>query len=286
MTVPSQQLSFQVNLVPPDPVTIRCKKCKAPLEDTTWKNCDRCRRIRTESFNRWKAKKSVLDNTASTPLSTPTAAPTSNPNPRPASHVTMAPNPGPSTFPQAPSLSAPPQHYRSGHDQNRLPTESSQTTRGQPRTAPTPVVPQAIHVPEFQRSDELIDQLSALPPRSRFVGKFSVIADPAVDNTRRAHMIADQLRARGIPISCVVTTIPAHPPSFFTSASTDPRSWDRQTIKTNSRNPASNAYTLIHFCTCQETCYGQIVVSVDDDVSHPYDVLGQRIGVAIFHPSG
>ena len=213
MTVPSQQLSFQANLVPPDPVTIRCKKCKAPLEDTTWKNCDRCRRIRTESFNRWKAKKSVVDNTASISLlSTSTAAPTSNLNLRPAFHVTMTPNPGPSTFPQAPSLSAPSQHYRSWHDQSRLPTGTSQTTRAQPRTAPTLVAPQAIHVPEFQRSDELIDQLLALPPRSRFVGKFSVIADPAVDNARRAHMIADQLRARGIPISCVVTTILAHPP--------------------------------------------------------------------------
>jgi hypothetical protein len=219
MTVPSQQLSFQANLVPQDPVTIRCKKCKAPLEDSTWKNCDRCRRIRTESFNRWKAKKNVLDDTASgsTPLlsTSTTTAPKSNPNPPSASRVTTAPNPGPSTFPQAPSLSAPPRHYRSGHDQSRVPTGSSQTTRGQPRTAPSLVVPQAIHVPEFQRSDELIDHLSALPPRSRFVGKFSVIADPAVDNTRRAHMIADQLRARGIPISCVVTTILAHPPPVF-----------------------------------------------------------------------
>ena len=211
MTQPSQQLSFQPNLVPQDLVTIRCKKCRAPLESTTWKNCDRCRRIRTETFNRWKAKKRDIDNTASTPLSTSTAAPISNPNPAPTFRVTMTSNPGSNTFPQAPSLSAPPQHYRSWHGQSRLPTGSSQTASGQPRTAPTLVAPQAIHVPEFQWSDELIDQLSVLPPRSRFVGKFSVIADPAVDNAMRAHMIADQLRARGIPISCVVTTILSYP---------------------------------------------------------------------------
>jgi len=222
MTVPTQphQHSFlQANLVPPDPVTIRCKKCGVPLPDSTWKNCDRCRRNRTESYNRWKrsaqARQSVLNNdSGSTPLPVPIStiqfpsAPTSNPNPPSASHVATAPNPGPSTFSQAPSLSAPPQHYPSGHDHSRLPTGSSQSTSDQPRTAPTLVAPRTIHVPEFQWADELIDQVLALPPRSRFVGKFSVIADPEVDNVRRAQMFADQLRARGIPISYVVTIFP------------------------------------------------------------------------------
>jgi len=221
MTVPTQQLitqqlSFRADPIQPDPVVIRCKKCKVPLPDSTWKNCDRCRRNRTESFNRWKissqARKSVLDDPGST-LSMPTtqspsalSAPTSNPNPPSASQVT-APNPGPSTFSQAPSLSAPQQHYPSGRDHGRLPTGRSPAISDQPQTPTTPVVPQVIHVPEFQWSDELIDQLSSLPPRSRFVGKFSVIADPEVDNARRASMFADQLRARGVPISCVVTIL-------------------------------------------------------------------------------
>ncbi len=39
---------------PTDPPVITCKKCKAPLPDATWKNCDNCRRNRTESYNRWK----------------------------------------------------------------------------------------------------------------------------------------------------------------------------------------------------------------------------------------
>ena len=218
MTVPTQQLSFQVDPIQPDPVVIRCKTCKVPLPDATWKNCDRCRRNRTESFNRWKksshARKSVLDNSGST-LSMPTtqspsapSAPTPNPTRPSASRVTTAPNPGPNTFSQAPNLSAPPQHYPSGHDHSRLPTGRSPAISDQPQTSPTTVAPQTIVVPEFQWSDELIGQLSALPPRSRFVGKFSVIADPEVDNAKRANMFADQLRARGIPISCVVAILP------------------------------------------------------------------------------
>lgn len=227
-TVPTpEQYSFlQANLVPPGPVTTRCKKCGVPLPDSTWKNCDRCRRNRTESYHRWKrsvlARQSILNDSGSTLLSTPISTiqypsappPTSNPNPpSTTTHVTTAPNPGFSTFSsQAPSLSAPLQHYPSGPDHSKLQARSSQTTSDEPRTAPALVAPQTIHVPEFQWSDELIDQLLALPPRSRYVGKFSVIADPAVDNTRRAQMFAGQLRARGMPISCVrpprVSTFP------------------------------------------------------------------------------
>ena len=213
--MPTQPPPFRVDIVLPDPVTpdpatIRCKKCKVPLPDATWKNCYRCRKNRTDSFNRWKksnqARKSLLDDSGPTfpssstthPLSAPTSNPNPNPNPPSASRVvTKALNPGFSTFSQqAPSslpAPAPPQQQR------------SQTTSDQPRTAPaTLVAPQTIHVPEFQWSDELIDELAALPPRSRFLAKFSVIADPAVDNARRAQMFADQLRARGIPMSCVV----------------------------------------------------------------------------------
>ena len=38
----------------PPPTTIRCKTCKIALANTAWKNCDNCRRRRTESYHRWK----------------------------------------------------------------------------------------------------------------------------------------------------------------------------------------------------------------------------------------
>jgi hypothetical protein len=73
-------------------------------------------------------------------------------------------------------------------------------------------------------------------------------------------------------------------PFFFCSLTCGKK--NRQNLKASSRHPNSNQYALVLFCTCQEACHGQVIVSVDDDASHAYDVLGQRIGVAVFHPSG
>jgi hypothetical protein len=93
----------------------------------------------------------------------------------------------------------PPAHYR--------PAGSSQPSGSVPQTAPTPSAPsRTVHVPEYQTCDELVAELIALPPRSNFLGQFSVIPDPKVDNLTRAHMFETQLRAKGLPISC------GHPP--------------------------------------------------------------------------
>lgn len=60
-----------------------------------------------------------------------------------------------------------------------------------------------IDIPEYQWGEELVDALLALPPRSNFFGQFSVVADPDVDNFKRARMFLDQVGSKGLPVSCV-----------------------------------------------------------------------------------
>ncbi|KAN0135222.1 hypothetical protein V8E53_007113 [Lactarius tabidus] len=112
---------------------------------------------------------------------------------------------------------------------------------------------------EYQWGDELVGQLVELPPRSNFGGKFAIIADPSVDNAMRAQVFADQLRSQGVPISGI----------HFASRT-------QGTLHT---------HTLVFPCKCEDKCSGRFLISVGDDTTHPYGVPGQRIGVALYHPS-
>jgi len=67
-------------------------------------------------------------------------------------------------------------------------------------------VPQSVRVPEYQWWDELANDLSKRPPGSNFVGKFSIVADPAVNNSTRALVCANELHAHGVPFLCVAST--------------------------------------------------------------------------------
>jgi hypothetical protein len=197
-----------------DSTIIRCKTCNVPLQDMSWKNCDRCRRNRTESYNRWKksvqASKSAMNVVAAagSSLSSQVEIPSTSRldlNPSLASSITIT-SAGqrphdllhPESFTPSQTTGStytiPPAHR---------PTGSSQPSGSVPQTAPTPAAPaRTIHIPEYQMCDELIAELIALPPRSNFVGKFSVIPDPEVDNLSRAHIFENQVRAKGLPISC------------------------------------------------------------------------------------
>ncbi|KAI0296775.1 hypothetical protein B0F90DRAFT_1745156 [Multifurca ochricompacta] len=62
----------------------------------------------------------------------------------------------------------------------------------------------SIPVPEYQWEDELVVDLLAIPPRLNFLGKFSTISDPKVNNLMRATMFADRVRIQGLPILCVI----------------------------------------------------------------------------------
>jgi hypothetical protein len=141
-------------------------------------------------------------------------------------------------------------------------------------------------VQEYQWSSELVDELSALPPRSNFVGKFSIVYDPAVDNSKRALMFADQLRDRGLFISCV-TTLPTNLTLTHVTLTLIRHSRVyRKSSEPASRNmDSSNAFMLLFSCACQTACRGQVVISADDDKSHPYGIPGQRLGVAVLHSS-
>jgi hypothetical protein len=215
MTVPDHN---QLSLLPAptDPPAIRCKTCKVPLPDTTWKNCATCRRNRTESYNRWKASAS-LRSMRRMDLS---------------ESLLRLRQHSPSLFrtvdysalSQAPGPTAPLDHHSNEPSHHGDPSESSRLVNDQPRrtsasTATPPRPPGAI---EYQWSDELIEALLALPPRSRYIGKFSIVADPAVNNSTRAHLFTDQLHARAVPMSCVV---PSRATShLFSSTFPQPRS--------------------------------------------------------------
>lgn len=98
----------------------------------------------------------------------------------------------------------PPDHQRdhpSEPDRHGDPVGSSRLGNNQPTTTSASTTLHPVPVILYQWSDELIDALSRLPPCSNFIGKFSVVADPAVNNPMRTNMFANQLRARGIPIS-------------------------------------------------------------------------------------
>lgn len=215
-TTPSQP-----ELAPTNP---RCKTCKVPLADASWKNCDRCRRNRTESYNRWKksaqARKSIITGTDSDPASSASSLPpvteipsTSrlNLNAQPSIFVNRTAEPPrlphlphvqPNTPAQDTGTDTTPSYYRSnGRDH---PTGTSQLSGGTPRPAPVPFTPPRIIVPEYQWCDELVDEFAALPPRSNFVGKFSIVRDPQVDNPARADIFLSQLRAKGSPASCAI----------------------------------------------------------------------------------
>lgn len=188
-----------------DPPTARCKRCKVPLPDATWKNCDRCRKIRTESYIRWK--KSVEERTRMNVVnpsgpSLPSdahssSAPATDVAPKSARHGTSSQVPGPIAPNQLPSKRNP----------NGLPTGDPRpqaATSEQPQWTSASAIPtDSLHITEFQYSDELVDCLSQLRPRSTFLGKFSVVADPEVGNASRAYMFAEQLRARGLAMSYV-----------------------------------------------------------------------------------
>ena len=188
-----------------------------------------------------------------------------------------------STLSQAPGPTAPLDHHSNGPSHHGDP---SQLANEQPRRASASTASRPPRTIEYQWSDELIEALLALPPRSKYIGKFSIIADPAVDNSARANLFAAQLQSRSVPISCV---IPSRPTPFFrisTTALTFLSVWRRVHSQPVSLNAGtSNSCTLVSYCTCQEGCQGRFVVSVDDDSSHPYGVPGQRIGVVVVHPS-
>ncbi len=206
-------------LGPTETPAIRCKTCKVPLPDATRKNCDRCRRNRTENYHRWKRSVEARKNHGKNLISLPTLEthPSSAPpselnirwtNPATTSAASSQPphrsHPGSNTPAQltgavTPTSTTPLIHNLNERDHHRHQTASSQLPRDAPPVSSLP----RVDVPEYQWGEELVDALLALPPRSNFFGQFSVIADPDVDNSKRAQMFQDQLRSKGLPISCV-----------------------------------------------------------------------------------
>ena len=202
-------------LGPSETPAIRCKTCKVPLPDAKRKNCERCRRNRTENYNRWKARKSLIS--LPTVETHPSSAPSLNVNIRwikPATTSAACSQPSHQSHPGSgiPS-SASLDPYLNEHRQ----AATSHPSKEAPRLMPS--WPYGIN--EYQWDEELVDALLALPPRSNFFGQFSVIADPDADNFKRAQMFLDQLRSKGLPTSYVaamslgLSFVESHPRCLF-----------------------------------------------------------------------
>jgi hypothetical protein len=186
----------------PVPV-LRCKRCKVPLPDATWKNCASCRKSRTEAYNRWKQSAS-LRSTEMMNLSESLL--------RLRQHSSsLFRTVDSSTSSQAPGPTAPLDHHSNEPSHSGDSSATSQLANDQPRRTSASTAPPRVEAIEYQWSEELVADLLALPPRSRYVGKFSIVADPAVNNSTRAHLFARQLHARAVPISC---DVPSRPLSF------------------------------------------------------------------------
>ena len=289
-------------LGPTETPAIRCKTCKVPLPDATRKNCDRCRRNRTENYHRWKRSVEARKNHGKNLISLPTLEthPSSAPpselnirwtNPATTSAASSQPphrsHPGSNTPAQltgavTPTSTTPLIHNLNERDHHRHQTASSQLPRDAPPVSSLP----RVDVPEYQWGEELVDALLALPPRSNFFGQFSVIADPDVDNSKRAQMFQDQLRSKGLPISCVAAAPFGISFVELTRCLFSSFHLGRETQKPVSHNPdAPRVHAIGLYCRCEIGCQGRFVVSVDDDTAHQYSVPGQRIGVALLHTS-
>ncbi|KAH9167221.1 hypothetical protein EDB89DRAFT_1998491 [Lactarius sanguifluus] len=213
----------------------------------TRKNCERCRRNRTENYHRWKRSVEARKNHFALPtLETHhSSAPPSKLNIRWTKPATTS-----AAGPRLPHLSHPGTSTPAAPLDHNLNEHAPGLVSSLPR----------VNIPEYQWGEELVDALLALPPRSNFFGQFSVIADPNVDNAERAQMFRDQLRSKDLPIS--------------------------DTQKPVSHNPgAPRGHAIGLYCRCEIGCQGRFVVSVDDDTTHPHGVPGQRIGVALLHTS-
>ncbi|KAF7326043.1 hypothetical protein MKEN_00455200 [Mycena kentingensis (nom. inval.)] len=96
----------------------------------------------------------------------------------------------------------------------------------------------------------------------RFYGTHSIVADPAVNNKRRARAIERELKAH-------------------TSLSFDVEAREKH-------RAVDGAYTITHKCTCsgKDPCPGLIWITIIDDNSHAMGWQGQRITVSVTHPKG
>lgn len=193
---------------PTVPPVLKCQTCQVPLTDATWKNCAECRRKRTESYNHWKNSTSLT----SVPVGMMNIMNLSESLLHLHQHSSSLFRTVDSSTPsQASAPTAPLGRHSNELSNYGGPSRSSQLANDlndqsgwiSASTARPP--PKAI---EYQWSEELIVDLLALPPRSRFAGKFSIVADPAVNNSKCARLFSEQLFARGLPISCDFPSCP------------------------------------------------------------------------------
>ena len=194
-----------LDLGPTTTPTLRCKKCKVPLPDATRKNCERCRRTRTENYNRWKRSAEARKNQAKSPISIP--MPETHPSSAPPSNNVQIRSTNPAQPPHGASTPLQLTDTVTSTSSVSLDANMKHGNYRPPTVLPAPQLMSSFtcgrDVPEYQWSEELVNTLMALPPRSNFVGQFSVVADPDVDNSKRAQMFLDQLRSKGLPTSYV-----------------------------------------------------------------------------------
>ncbi|KAJ7060994.1 hypothetical protein C8F01DRAFT_178740 [Mycena amicta] len=131
-----------------------------------------------------------------------------------------------------------------------------------------------------------------------FAGTFAIIANPQVDNERRARLVARELRRAATLQYNIDDGTPAHS-SGATHRFTillkctchtgrpfvKPKSRDLFAYFTSKPKRSAPASQPTQNASSQATiCEGHTIISAEDDNSHPLGWLGQRIKVTVKHP--
>ncbi|KAF7316110.1 hypothetical protein MIND_00129100 [Mycena indigotica] len=222
--------------VPPVASTIadpKCSRCSRLPATQGRKTCEPCRIKHNEAFRRWRNKKiqQKQDAEKTDPIVT-----------------------GKRSFDQMdpPSVTS---------ESSKRPKLQALNNSVISNTEPPQTNP---HFQKFTWASELYAELrKQYAARSekktfRFRGTHSIIADPTINNKRRARAAERDLKTHsGLKFKLL----------------------DR------AKHREDDAYTITHRCSCLPTgCSGSIVIRVSDDHSHPLGWLGQRINIAVIHP--
>ncbi|KAJ7060981.1 hypothetical protein C8F01DRAFT_1253454 [Mycena amicta] len=249
MELPAPPLTTIESPAPPLTTTSvaeeKCSRCRRAPITTGFKTCAPCRTKHTQSFRQWrKQKEKVLPNSGALESATL----------------------GKRKAQVDESLSSATNKRLKPSPLQTLSNSSVPNNESHPVSNPPATFQKFTWASNLY--SELQSQYSAKSGKKtfRFHGTHSIIADPALNNKRRARQVERDLK---------------------THAGLQFRFADR--IK----HREGDAYTITHRCSCLPTpkndgeqggCAGRIVIYVADDHSHPLGWLGQRVKISVTHP--
>ncbi|KAG6878363.1 hypothetical protein C0992_008259 [Termitomyces sp. T32_za158] len=146
---------------------------------------------------------------------------------------------------------------------------------------------------EYQTSAEMYNKLNICSKTKKYLfnGRFSIIANPEIDNNKRVTIVAKDLRKLGnVPFEGTSIKSFVGEDIFgatFQCSCLDPGT--RKPVATlYNRNPNEIAFSPAGFVVHTPTndiprCKGTIKVISQDDDSHPLGIAGQKITIIVEH---